>query len=224
MLPVWVVVAGMTVLGTAVPVVLHHRTHGVLSVNQMGMAFFFWLNTIIAFWEICLFLRIDGIRDQYESYKQQYAGREFDRVIDFFKSKMPVTQLFSTKRWADVWASYSLFDESYANKKSFGFFIDIGNGFTTLIPSLVYIYGITFQFIPARALGILGLLISYQMFYGTAVYFTSYLMNRRYRGHSLVTAAGFVGLSNGLWTFFPLWGMALSVQMIYGDNFGAFLG
>ncbi len=222
--PVWVVVAGATILGTVVPVVLHHGRHETWNANQMAMAFFFWLNSIIAYWEICLFFRIDGIRDRYETYRQRYAGRELDRVFDFFKEKMPLSETLSMSRWADVWASYSLFDESYSNKKSFGFFIDIGNGFTTLIPSLVFVYGITFQFISARALGLLGLLISYQMFYGTAVYFTSYIMNRRYRGHSLLSTAMFVGLSNGLWTAFPLWAMVLSVRMIYADDFSVFLG
>ncbi len=223
-LPVWLVILGAVVLGAGLPVVLHYRAHGVLNVHQIGMAFFFWLNTIIAFWEICLFFKIDGIREQYESFLQRYRGREFDRVLDFFTTRIPLRRAATMDQWAEVWSSYSLFDESYANKKSYGFFIDIGNGFTTLLPSLLFIYGITFEVLPARALGIVGLVISWQMFYGTAVYVTSYIVNERYRGHDLGKALAFVGISNGLWAVFPLWAMALAVDMIYTNSFAVFLG
>jgi len=222
-LPAWFVIVAVTLLGTAVPVALHYRTHGVLNVHQLGMAFFFWLNTIIASWEICLFFRIDGIREQYERYLEHYRGREFDRVLDFFGERIPLRRIFSMDQWAQVWSSYSLFDESYANKKSFGFFIDIGNGFTTLVPSLVFIYGITYEPFSARALGLMGLLISYQMFYGTVVYVTSFVVNERYRGHPLPTVLGFVGISNGLWLVFPLWAMGLAVHMIYTNSYSVFL-
>lgn len=221
-LPVWLVIATATVGGAGLPVLLHHRVHGVLNVHQTGMAFFFWLNTIIAAWEICLFFGIDGIRERYEQYLQRYRGREFDRIVDFFRARISLRDVFSLEQWADVWASYSLFDDSYANKKSFGFFIDIGNGFTTLVPSLLFVYGITFGVLSARVLGIIALMISWQMFYGTAVYVTSFVVNRRYRGHSLVTVLAFVGISNGLWAVFPLWAMRLAVEMILSDSFAIF--
>ena len=52
------VVLFAVVAGTALPIVLHHEAHGVLNPHQIALAFFLWLNTIIALWEICLFLRI----------------------------------------------------------------------------------------------------------------------------------------------------------------------
>lgn len=223
-LPIWLVVFGVTVVGTAIPVGLHVSRHGAINVHQLALSFFFWLNVIIAFWEICLFFRIDQIRGQYDRFKDTYRGKELDRVLEFFGSKIPLSQLLSMSRWAEVWSSYALFDESYADKKSYGFFIDIGNGFSTLIPSLVFIYGITFELVPARALGIIGLLISYQMLYGTLVYFTSFVVNRRYRGHTPGNLAAFVGLTNALWTVFPVWGIAVSIWMIYRDSFAIFGG
>lgn len=222
--PVWLLIATTVVGGTALPIGLHRALHDTVNGHQIAMAFFFWLNTIIAFWEICLFLHIDGIRDRYERYVVQYRGREFDRILDFFRARLSLGRVVSTETWADVWASYSLFDESYASKTSYGFFIDIGNGFSTLLPSLLFLYGITFQPCSARALGLIGLLISYQMLYGTLVYFWSFMLNRRYQGHSLPTVAAFVGLSNGLWTVFPLWAIGLSITMIYSDDFSVFGG
>lgn len=223
-LPVGVVVVGATVIGTVIPVMLHQQRHCGFNVHQIAMAFFFWLNVIIAYWEICLFFRIDEIRGQYEGWRDDYRGRELDRVIELFGSPLPLREWLSMRRWGEIWSSYSLFDESYSNKTSFGFFIDIGNGFTTLLPSLLFVYGITFQVVSARALGIMGLIISYQMFYGTVVYFTSFVMNRRYRGHRMLNLATFVGLSNGLWISFPLWAMWLCISMIYSDSYAMFGG
>jgi len=221
--PVWLLLSSTVVAGTLVPVGLHYRVHGVVNIHHVAMAAFFWLNTIIALWELCLFARFDVIRERYEDYLERYRGHEFDRVLDFFRARIPLGRVLSPDPWADVWASYALFDESYADNKSFGFFIDVGNGFTTLLPSLLFIYGLTFDLLGARALGIVGLLISYQMFYGTAVYFASFILNHRYRGHDPKTVALFVGISNGLWAVFPLWAMGLAIEMIYTDSFARLL-
>jgi len=220
--PIWALIGGATVLGTAVPVGLHYSHFGVFNPHQIALAFFFWLNAIIAFWELCLFVEIDRIREDYEELLTHYRGRELDGVIRFFTSRVPLRKALSTRTWARLWASYSLFDESYADKKSFGFFIDIGNGVTTFLPSLFFAYGMTFHVFPARVLGLVGLIFSWQMLYGTLVYFTSFVMNGRYRGHTTFNLAVFVGLSNGLWTVFPAWGMAASIWMIYNDSYGLF--
>ena len=55
-MPIGLVVVVAVVVGTLVPWTLHHQVHGVWSVHQMALAFFLWLNFIIALWEICLFL------------------------------------------------------------------------------------------------------------------------------------------------------------------------
>ncbi len=222
--PIWLVIVGVTVLGTALPVGLHYRAHGVVNGHHVALAFFFWLNVIIALWEICLFRHIDLIRRQYEGFVRDYRGRELDRVIELFTSRVPLRRVLATETWAEIWSSYSLFDESYADKRSFGFLIDIGNGFTTLLPSLLFLYGMTFQVLPARALGIIGLVMSYQMLYGTLVYFASFVLNGRFRGHRPFDLAIFVGLSNGLWTVFPIWAIGVSIWMIYNDSYAIFVG
>jgi hypothetical protein len=216
---IYQVVLFAVLAGTALPVALHHHVHGVWNVHQIGLAFFLWLNTIIAFWEICLFLRIDLITKQYERFAVEYKGRELDRVKDFFNAPIAFSAIFSPTVWAELWSSYAVFDESYANKKSFGFFIDIGNGFSTFIPTLLVLYGMTYALLPARVLGIVALLILYQMWYGTLVYFASFILNKRYVGHTKGNLAIFVGLSNGLWFTFPLWGIAIAIQLIYSDSF-----
>lgn len=215
------VIFGIAV-GTGVPIYLHHEVHGVFNVHQAGLAFFLWLNTLVALWEICLYLRIDLIEEQHARFVRDYRGRELDRVKDFFSVEVPVERTFSPGVWAELWSSYSVFDPSYADRKSFGFFVDIGNGFTTLVPALLFLYGMTYEPIPARALGIVGLLLFYQMWYGTVVYLASYLMNKRYRGHSPINVALFVGLSNGLWLTFPIWGIVVSILLIGSGSYEIF--
>ncbi len=216
---VYQVVVAAVVLGTATPIALHHAAHGGFNAHQVGLAFFLWLNAIIAFWEICLFLRIDLIEEQHRRFVREYRGRELTRVFDFFGRKIRPSEVFSTALWAEIWSSYSIFDDSYADKKSFGFFVDVGNGFSTMIPTLLVLYGMTFDILPARALGVVMLILMYQMWYGTVVYFASFVKNRRYVGHSPLNLAIFVGLSNGIWLHFPLWGMAVALGLIYQDSF-----
>ncbi len=219
---IYQVVVSAVVLGTVVPVVLHHHVHGVWNVHQMAMAFFLWLNTIIALWEICLFLRIDLIEKDFARFRTEYAGRPLDRVKDFFFTKISFAQIFSPTTWSQIWSSYALFDDSYADRKSFGFWIDVGNGVSMLFVSLLYLYGITFELLAPQWLGIVGLLACYQMGYGTAVYFASFVFNRRYRGHTPGALATFVGLSNGIWLFFPAWGIWTALQLITTSQYTVF--
>ena len=86
-----------------------------------------------------------------------------------------------------IWSGYSLFDPGYSDRRSFGYNIDVGNGFTTLIPAVLFAFGMTFELMPARVLGIIGLIIFWQMFYGTAVYFFQFFNNGRHKGHSRET-------------------------------------
>lgn len=209
-------------VGTLVPVWLHHRVHGVFDLEQAALAFFLWLNVLIALWELCLFARIDLIYEQHLRFVAEYRGRELDRVIALFTAPLPLAKVFSSATWAEIWSSYSIFDESYADRRSFGFFIDVGNGFTTLLPSVLVLYGMTYELMPARVLGVIGVVLFYQMLYGTVVYFASFVMNRRYVGHSPMNLAIFVGISNGLWLLFPIYGIVVSASLIASNDYSIF--
>jgi hypothetical protein len=220
---VWNVVAFTVAAGTTLPVLLHYQHHGVFSAYQIALAFFLWLNVIIALWEICLFLRIDEIEERHRRLQQAYKGRAIARSLDFLLSRVALRELFSASFWTGIWTSYAGFDESYADKRSFGFFVDVGNGFTTLIPSLVFLSEMTFGRISARALGIVGILLFYQMWYGTLVYLASFILNKRYVGHPPAHLAIIVGCLNGLWLTFPLLGIYASVSMVYTNSYAIFL-
>ena len=131
-------------------------------------------------------------------------------------------ELFSSRRWTGIWSGYALFDPGYASRSSFGFNIDVGNGFSTIVPAMLFAFGMTFEIMPARWLGMLGIAMFWQMFYGTVVYFFQFFHAGRHKGHSVGTILVFVGNSNGMWFIFPLWGIWLSVQMVLENNYSMF--
>jgi hypothetical protein len=81
----------------------------------------------------------------------------------------------------------------------------------------------TFNLVPPRVLGIVGIIIFWQMFYGTAVYFFQFFNNDRHRGHSVRDVLLFVGVSNLLWLIFPLLGLYTSVRLILEGSYAVFL-
>merc|ERR1712100_361525 len=96
----------------------------------------------------------------------------------------------------------------------------MGNGVTTIAPSILWILGMTFDIgMSPTTLGIMGIIVHYQEFYGTVVYFSTFFRNKRHHGKSFIEVLLFVGFSNGLWFFFPLLGMYASLCLIQqGDR------
>jgi len=222
-LPTAVVIGIAVVLGTSFHVWLHHGVHGVYNPRQIGLAFFLVINVLVAWWEIALFVCQDQIRTEYDATREPYRGREMTRIGEVFARPIPLLRVFCFSEWTHIWSSYSLFDPGYSDRRSFGYNIDVGNGFTTLIPALVFGFGMTFQIMPPRALGIMGVIVFWQMFYGTAVYFFQFFNNRRHEGHSLRDLLLFVGLTNLMWFVFPLWGLSASIRLIMDGSYAVFV-
>jgi len=222
-IPTAIVIGFFVIAGTLFHTWLHQRVHGIYSATQIGLAFFLVVNVLIAWWEIGLMICQDQIRAEYETIREPYRGREMTRVAEVFARPIPLIRVLSFGQWTGIWSTYSLFDPGYSDRRSFGYNIDVGNGFTTLIPALLFAFGMTFELMPARVLGIIGIIIFWQMFYGTAVYFFQFFNNGRHKGHSVRDVLLFVGLSNLLWLVFPLWGLRTSVRLILDGSYGVFL-
>lgn len=220
---VWQVILFSVVAGSALPVLAHHHQHGVINPYQVVLAAFLWINVIIALWELCLLARIDHVAAQHRRYVAEYRGREIARVRDFILAKVSQRELLSPTFWSDVWASYSVFDASYADRRSYGFFVDVGNGLTTLIPSLLFLHAMTSAALPARALGVVGIVLFYQMWYGTVIYLLSFFFNRRHAGHPRSHIALIIGVSNGLWLVAAPIGLYASIALVYSDSYEIFL-
>lgn len=222
-IPTGAVIAAGVVAGTTLHVWLHQRTHGVYNVTQIGLAFFLVINVMVAWWEIALFVRQDQIRAEYDEIREPYRGREMAAVVQVFTRRIPLQKVFSFREWTRIWSTYSLFDPGYSDRRSFGYNIDVGNGFTTIVPATLFAFGMTFDLVPPRVLGIVGVIIFWQMFYGTAVYFFQFFNNDRHKGHSVRDILLFVGVSNLSWLVFPLWGLWTSVRLILGGTYAVFL-
>lgn len=218
--PTLVVIGVAVIGGTAFHIWLHHRTHGTYNLTQIGLAFFLVINVMVNWWEIALLVYQDQIRAEYEAFREPYRGRELECVASVLMRPIPVLQVLSFRQWTSVWSSYSLFDPGYSDRRSFGYTIDVGNGFTTILPSVVFAFGMTFELLPARILGVIGVIIFWQMFYGTALYFFQFFHNGRHKGHSVRDLVLFVGITNVTWLVFPMWGLATSVQLILDGSYG----
>lgn len=222
-LPTAAIIIAVVVAGTALHVGLHYRMHGLFNPTQIGLAFFLVINAMVAWWEIALFASQDQIQSEYDRIREPYRGREVQRVAEVFARRVPVRRALAFDEWTTIWSTYSLFDPGYSDRRSFGYNIDVGNGFTTLIPATLFAFGMTFELMPARVLGIIGVIMFWQMFYGTVVYFFQFFNNGRHRGHSVRDILLFVGVSNLMWFIFPAWGLCTSAELILNGTYGVFL-
>lgn len=220
--PAWSIILLVLVGFSGLHIVLHYHEHGVLSLHHIVISAFLVLNLLINFWELGLYFTGDTIRQEYLDRKDYYKNQPTVAATDMFKRKIPLHKVFSFKQWTGIWASYCHFDVGYSRRGSFGYNIDVGNGFSTVLPATLFVFGMTYEMVSARLLGIIGVAMFWQMFYGTVVYFFQYFNAGRHKGHTTKDLILFVGTSNGMWFIFPIWGMLASVWMIYMDSFALF--
>jgi hypothetical protein len=220
---VYVFLIVFILLGTVVPAYLHLLEHGQVSILQVLLAFFLILNVLICFWEIGLGLHITTIKIDYKNLSEKYGKQRLKAVVDLMNHRLQLQDIGSLLFWSRIWSTYSLYDPSYSNRESFGFFVDVGNGWTTLAPSLLFLYSMTYhELIGARLLGVIGMVSFYQEWYGTCIYFLSFFVNKRHVGKSVFEVVMFVGFSNGLWFVFPLIGMIASFTLIESNSYAIF--
>jgi hypothetical protein len=202
----------------------------------LALCVFNGVNALIAVWELALFFFARRIQRQAARFESEFG---FDNLPSPLFLFAPVTlrRALSLRHWSLVWSSYSQLDPSYADNKSFGFWVDSGNGMTTLLPSLLLnaafvrddaglgaLLGksewLAFLLQP-RLLALIGACMYWQEMYGTFVYFSSYLYHRRFRGRSLSSRL-IVLLSNGMWIVFPAVGLYGMWTVIESGNWDAF--
>ncbi|MCG8313837.1 MAG: hypothetical protein MI976_11520 [Pseudomonadales bacterium] len=221
-LPSWVIIMAVLVGLTVFHGVLHWHMHQVVSLHQMVLTAFLVLNLLVNFWELGLYFTGDQIRQEYLDNKDNYVGRPTAPAMLMFLRRVPLSRVFSFKQWTGIWSSYCYFDSGYSRRGSFGYNIDVGNGFSTILPATLFTLSMTFDWLSARIVGIIGIAMFWQMFYGTVVYFFQFFNAGRHKGHTSRDLWLFVGSSNGMWFIFPIWGLLASVWMIYTDSYELF--
>ncbi|MBM4383078.1 MAG: hypothetical protein FJ091_06870 [Deltaproteobacteria bacterium] len=222
MVPLHVAIPGFVVALTALHLWAHFAQHGVFNWNHAVLACFLVVNFMINLWELVLHGEADQITREYEATRQPYKGREAVRAAEYFTSSVPLSKLFLPRTWTGVWSSYALYDPGYADRRSFGWNIDVGNAWSTVIPAGIFAWGMTFDLLSPRLLGALGVAVFWQMFYGTCVYFFQFFNNKRHVGHSVASIFAVVVCTNVLWFVFPLWALALCVNLIETNSLAIF--
>mmetsp|Transcript_9230 Transcript_9230/g.19375 ORF Transcript_9230/g.19375 Transcript_9230/m.19375 type:complete len:288 (-) Transcript_9230:142-1005(-) len=199
-----------------------------ISLLGWSILFFNNLNVLIAFCEIALGNHIEFIQSHYRAllmeYRDETTGRtqkpEYLAGFDYLNMPLSLRDIYNGgQKWSKMWSTYSLWDPSYSNSESFGFFIDVGNGWSTILPCWLWNFAVVFPhwFAPGNdpsgaatdpsrvvLLGFIGACSYWQGLYGTIIYFLSFLWNKRYQNKPLVEVLGFVGFANGIWFFFPI--------------------
>ena len=214
-LPVWAWISIWLLVWVGGSVVAHYAMHGVVNGWQVALALFLAINILICGWEISLYYRIGDI-ERWHHEPRATSGRPSGTV---YLARVTLRELASTRLWARIWSEYAIWDPSYADRKSFGFAGDVGNGFVTLVPSLVLFFGITFPILPPAVLGLIGAFIFYQKLYCTCLYFFTFVFNRRYEGKRLGPLLGIVGGTNGIWIVFPAIGLYVCIRLIFEGRF-----
>jgi len=203
----------------------HYAYYEQVSLLQICLSLFLCINLLICIWEIILFFYIETIRDNYQGKLKKLEPGDIGKIFLF--QQVSLSEVIKPRYWTQVWVTYSLMDEGYSNTKSFGWAIDIGNGFSTLVPTVVFLLGMTLQqsLISPKWLGIVGLQSFYQEFYGTVVYFTQYVVNKRWEKHqsTVIQIILLVIVPNIIWIVFPVIGIYASIQLILQESFDVFV-
>ena len=222
MIPIPVAIVSFVVALTLLHVGVHQSVHGAISWNQALLACFLVVNLMINLWELVLHFEADTVKREFDETRGPYQGREAQRAAEYFTGSVAFSKLLSPRSWTGVWSSYALYDRGYADKRSFGWNIDVGNAWSTILPATLFAWGMTFELLSARLLGALGVAVFWQMFYGTAVYFFQFFNNENHHGHSAASILAVVGATNGIWFVLPLWALWLSVQLIETNSYALF--
>ena len=192
---------------------------GDFGVIHAVLSLFFSINLLICYWEACLFFKRDYIeaRAGYWRERQDETGKT--PAAEFLLTKVPLAKTFSPTVWADVWATYAQFDDSYADRRTYGFNVDIANGFATPLPTLVLYAAYTFDILPALVAGVIGVMLFWQLTYMTSVYLVSFFVADRQARISRGELYIYILAMNSPWIICPLLGLYVSVRLILDGDY-----
>lgn len=140
-------------------------------------------------------------------------------AVEFLATKVPLRKVLSPTLWADAWATYCMYDDSYADWRTYGFSVDIANGFFTPLPSLILYAAFTTVFMPALFAGILGVILFWQWTYVSSVYWVSFFVSRRQELVSKADTYIYIWGATAVWVLFGLLGLYVSIRLIIEGDY-----
>lgn len=219
-MPVGMIAALVVVTLALLGIGTRYRVHGDLNVIHALLSLFFSINLLICYWEVCLFLRRDYVEERTEYWRGRWRETGRAPAREFLATTVPWTRLLSPTLWADAWATYAQYDGSYADRRTFGFNVDIGNGFVTPVPTLILYAAYTLDFVPAAVAGVIGVMLFWQWTYMTSLYCVSFFVAKRQSRISRRETYTYIFAINSLWVVFALLGLYVSIRLIVDGNFG----
>ena len=193
--------------------------YGNLNVIHGLLSLFFSINLLVCYWEACLFLKRDYIETRTEYWRRRRLETGRTPAGEFLSTKVPWRKVWSPTRWADVWATYSLFDGSYSDRRTFGFNADIANGFVTPVPTLILYAAYSVDVLPPVVAGILGVMMFWQWTYATSVYWASFFVAGRQRHITRGDLYTYIGAPNAFWVLNGVLGLYVSARLILDGNY-----
>ncbi|KXS21448.1 hypothetical protein M427DRAFT_150830 [Gonapodya prolifera JEL478] len=199
----------------------HQLLYSVLSPVYLSLSLFLLINALICTWEMTLFISRKLIKKQYDELRKKYGKDKLPSPLFLF-DHVAFTDAVSMQWWSWVWSTYSLLDPSYSDQTTFGFFVDVGNGFLTFLPTLHLLASLTFDLpaplnISPRILGLVNACFFWQELEGTVLYFSSFFLNDRQRGKSAASIAVVI-IANGIWVAGPALGLYCCWEMVQSNT------
>ena len=192
---------------------------GDFDVIHAVLSLFFSINLLICYFEACLFLRRDYIEARTDYWRERRDETGKTPATQFLLTKVPLTKTLSPTVWADIWATYAQFDGSYADRRTYGFNVDIANGFATPLPTLLLYAAYTFDMLPALVAGIIGVMLFWQLTYMTSVYLVSFFVANRQARISRGELYIYILAMNAPWILCPLLGLYVSIRLILDGDY-----
>lgn len=193
--------------------------HGGVDPIHCLLSLFFSINLLICYWEMALFFRRDYIETRAEHWRRWQNDTGRTPAVEFLTARVPLRRALSPTVWADVWATYSMFDTAYADRNTYGFNIDIGNGFATPVPTVILYVTFAAGVLPAMAAGILGAMLFWQWTYASSLYLVSFFVGRK---RSLISRRDFYVFlfgPNAIWILIPMLGLYVSIRLILDGDY-----
>ncbi len=197
-----------------------YRLHGGLNPYYFVFSLFLSINLLICYCEMCLYLRHDYIVERARYWREMRESTGRTPAVEFLTAAVPLRRVGSPTLWADLWATYALYDGAYTDRGTFGFNADIGNGFFTPVPSMVLLAALTFGFMPATIAGILGIALFWQWVYVSSLYAASF---RVAGSHEAVPRADrwiYVWGPTAVWIVVPALGLYVSARLVLDGTYG----
>ena len=185
-----------------------------------ALGLFFSINLLVCFWEACLFFRRSRVEAREEYWRQRWLETGRTPAVEFFTTGVPWARILSPTVWADMWAAYAQYDPCYADRRSYGFSVDVANGFVTVLPTLLLYASFASEFMPARLAGMLGLMLFWQFFVGTVIYWASFFVGNLQARISRRDLYVYIAGASAPWALFSLLGLWVSFRLVVDGNYG----